>query len=675
MPLSVKDGMGAWVKDFQDSNAPQFKGKSDKERREMAIAAYMSAKRGGKNEAYDNPPFEPDPPKKKPAKNSDDTATSPMSRARQLARQARDRNKMKDEGYVSHAQRKAVWANRADGGKGHPDKKNEAVEENVGAPQTAAHRRAQSGSTYSDLQKLKKDKVKLKGFGPDAAKGNMGNPSARAALKVKESVELIEREDTAHHVAKTLIQMGVRHDTPEHEVLKKIPHALKKHGLHNNKSIQRDPDFHGDVFDSLSDLHKKKESVELDEAHAYSKAANALRDYANKHGGMDKKDFHTAAKHLDNVGKAGIMQKGQHLAKMNAHFKGLDTDVRDRIHMTLKQCGVMEAVQVDELSKATHDKYQKAAFSNAALGMAKKRMGTMSTKDAYDNEKKRYAGIDRSKYLSRKMKEENLDELKKSTLGNYVKVAAKDAASKAYGAASAAKDNRVDQSGKDFSTSMKRLRGIDTATKKLAKEGFNSDLYNSDVAKRAHVGKVRRKRQPDGSWRYHADIHNHVKAKALGRKDTTYSTSGAGLGYKSKKHAKDIADKIAHMHNTGSGDKQVKMGNLTNPRSYKVHSDHHAKYGNVKEAKSFDQKFRDHLKFAVSKSPAVQAYMKKRKADRDAAHAKQDPAAVKKNYGPAVIPPGTAYNKASKRGMNPSQAANAVSTAFKNRAKGGKLPK
>jgi len=77
----------------------------------------------------------------------------------------------------------------------------------------------------------------------------------------------------------------------------------------------------------------------------------------------------------------------------------------------------------------------------------------------------------------------------------------------------------------------------------------------------------------------------------------------------------------------------------------------------------------------MSKSPAVQAYMKKRRDDRDARHAKQDPAAVKKNYGPAVIPPGTAYNKASKRGMSPSQAANAVSNAFKNRAKrGGKLP-
>ena len=50
MPLKVSDGMGAWVDDFKKSDAPQFKGKSDKERRDMAIAAYLSAKRGDKNE-------------------------------------------------------------------------------------------------------------------------------------------------------------------------------------------------------------------------------------------------------------------------------------------------------------------------------------------------------------------------------------------------------------------------------------------------------------------------------------------------------------------------------------------------------------------------------------------------------------------------------------------------
>ena len=51
MPLKVSDGMGAWIDDFKKSNAPQFKGKSEKERREMAIAAYLSAKKGPKDES------------------------------------------------------------------------------------------------------------------------------------------------------------------------------------------------------------------------------------------------------------------------------------------------------------------------------------------------------------------------------------------------------------------------------------------------------------------------------------------------------------------------------------------------------------------------------------------------------------------------------------------------
>ena len=50
MPLKVSDGMGAWIDDFYKSKAPQFKGKSKDERRDMAIAAYLSAKRGDKKE-------------------------------------------------------------------------------------------------------------------------------------------------------------------------------------------------------------------------------------------------------------------------------------------------------------------------------------------------------------------------------------------------------------------------------------------------------------------------------------------------------------------------------------------------------------------------------------------------------------------------------------------------
>jgi len=46
MPLDPKDGIGSYIKDFKKSKAPQFKGKSMKKRRNMAIAAYLDAKDG-----------------------------------------------------------------------------------------------------------------------------------------------------------------------------------------------------------------------------------------------------------------------------------------------------------------------------------------------------------------------------------------------------------------------------------------------------------------------------------------------------------------------------------------------------------------------------------------------------------------------------------------------------
>lgn len=52
--LSVSDGMGAWISDFKKSDAPQFKGKDEKERRDMAIAAFMSAKRDQKEQVQES---------------------------------------------------------------------------------------------------------------------------------------------------------------------------------------------------------------------------------------------------------------------------------------------------------------------------------------------------------------------------------------------------------------------------------------------------------------------------------------------------------------------------------------------------------------------------------------------------------------------------------------------
>ncbi len=44
-----KHDAGDYVKDFQKSKAPQFKGKSKKKKREMAIAAYLNAKEEDNN--------------------------------------------------------------------------------------------------------------------------------------------------------------------------------------------------------------------------------------------------------------------------------------------------------------------------------------------------------------------------------------------------------------------------------------------------------------------------------------------------------------------------------------------------------------------------------------------------------------------------------------------------
>ncbi len=142
----------------------------------------------------------------------------------------------------------------------------------------------------------------------------------------------------------------------------------------------------------------------------------------------------------------------------------------------------------------------------------------------------------------------------------------------------------------------------------------NMDLYHSDVAQRAHVGKVRARRQPDGSRLFYADVHNHVKAKAIGRKNTAVMTSGAGLAYKTRKHAKDIANTMAHMMNTGSDNKRDPNDRLGNPRSYTVHTAHHKKYGNVEEAGTPER-------LAMIRKAGEKINKEKKKAERDAKRA------------------------------------------------------
>ena len=49
--LSVSDGISTWIKDFVHSDDSRFEGKSKEERRQMAMAAFYSAKKQQNEEA------------------------------------------------------------------------------------------------------------------------------------------------------------------------------------------------------------------------------------------------------------------------------------------------------------------------------------------------------------------------------------------------------------------------------------------------------------------------------------------------------------------------------------------------------------------------------------------------------------------------------------------------
>ena len=118
MPLKVSDGMGAWIDDFKKSDAPQFKDKSDKERRDQAIAAYMSAKKEGLEEGKPglwtnihnkrkrgekpNPPGHPDRPTAqdfKDASKKESTDVDKLTRMRKMLDKEKTKvpHKPKDE--------------------------------------------------------------------------------------------------------------------------------------------------------------------------------------------------------------------------------------------------------------------------------------------------------------------------------------------------------------------------------------------------------------------------------------------------------------------------------------------------------------------------------------------------------------------------------------------------
>lgn len=108
----------------------------------------------------------------------------------------------------------------------------------------------------------------------------------------KEEVELTEREDTAMQVARALKKMGVKSNAKEAEVIKKIPSILDKMKLTPGakRLILRDPDFLGDVFDSLSDMKKEDTDIRERLMSVWEDAAGTKRMKDQNREPMNKAD-------------------------------------------------------------------------------------------------------------------------------------------------------------------------------------------------------------------------------------------------------------------------------------------------------------------------------------------------------------------------------------------------
>jgi len=112
------------------------------------------------------------------------------------------------------------------------------------------------------------------------------------------------------------------------------------------------------------------EEVQLEEAmdqKKFTAGAKAMKAYAQKNGGVDKKDFMEVSKLLDQIGRVNILQAGQLLSRLNRIVDGMDTDVRERVFIELKKVGLVESVEFDkQLDENNSDKYMWKDI-NAAL--------------------------------------------------------------------------------------------------------------------------------------------------------------------------------------------------------------------------------------------------------------------------------------------------------------------
>ena len=356
-----------------------------------------------------------------------------------------------NEGYVSHAQRKAVWANRSDDGKGHPDKKKKMkeevdVEEMVNeAAEGLADKAKKSGVSLSVLKKV---------YSRGIAAWNTGHrpgttPQQWAHARVNSYIS--KGKGTYHGADKDLRSEGYE----DRKEAGKLGNQLKRE--HEVKE-KKEP----------NGVKEAKEDVPF--KGPYKKTGEERKDeYGNK---------------VKNVAK--------YLAK-----KAMNTQKE-------------EVNQIDELSTKTLEKYKNAARADAYDAdtvdddprFRKRAKGiTTATKKIRSNFVK---GVDEAF--------EQIDELSKGTMGRYINKAATKMGSQ--GVTAGLKIAADEKSSKNFKDMGKREKGIKLAVNKLTKEEQDFvDSLNNDMFEEVEITEARGRPRKAGAKDF--TIHPKTKEKLM----------------------------------------------------------------------------------------------------------------------------------------------------------------
>lgn len=382
------------------------------------------------------------------------------------------------EGYVSHAQRKAVWANRADDGKGHPDKKKKMKKEGYmptnDAPSDEDRKTAGKLSNLLKRERDAKEKKEPNGVKTEEADMPFEKPYRKAGERKDEYGNKVK--NVAKHLAKKAMKANEEvEEIEEKRGLWDNIHAKRKRIEAGSGERMRKPGSEG--APSAADLKaSQKEEVSIDEA--FEQVDEISSDMAYRYlKGKRERDYDISAD-----GTSSKLKKPQSFGKMN---KDMKSTVRALRTIEKAKKTNEEVEELDEISKPTLGRYinkAKDSIDLTAWRQGYKEAGAGNPSRPLEKKlSKRHKGIETAVKKLTKEESEQIDELSKDTMGRYIKKAATKIGTQ--GVTAGLKIAKDERSKKNFDTIGKRERGISTAVKKLTKEeqDFIDALNDADM--------------------------------------------------------------------------------------------------------------------------------------------------------------------------------------------------